>query len=82
MKFQSAFKWLSVCILVGSQHKNIFYSSMALWDGDVRPAGFAARLDLEPIFVNAGYFQVRYVDADIAERNALQIGIEFFNCEL
>jgi len=64
---------------IAGQHKNIFYSSMALWDGDVRPAGFAARLDLEPIFVNAGYFQVRYVDADIAEMNALQIGVETGN---
>ena len=62
--------------LIAGQHKNIFYSSMALWDPDVRPAGFAARLDLQPIFVNAGYFQVRYVNADIAEMNALQVGVD------
>lgn len=64
---------------IAGQHKNIFHSSMALWDPDVRPAGFAARLDLKPVFVNAGYFQVRYVDADIAEMNALQIGVDTGN---
>ena len=64
---------------IAGQHKNIFYSSMALWDPDVRPAGLAARLDLTPVFVNAGYFQVRYADEDIAEMNALQVGINFDN---
>jgi hypothetical protein len=64
---------------IAGQHKNIFYSSMALWDSDVRPAGFAARIDFEPMFINAGYFQVRYVDRDIAEMNALQAGVDLGN---
>ncbi|MGM0452692.1 MAG: putative porin [Thermodesulfobacteriota bacterium] len=62
--------------LIAGQHKNIFYSTMALWDSDVRPAGFAARYDMAPFFVHAGYFQVRYVNQDIAEMNAVQAGID------
>lgn len=64
---------------IAGQHKNIFYSTMALWDSDVRPAGFAARYDMAPFFVNAGYFQVRYVNQDIAEMNAVQAGIDTGN---
>ena len=64
---------------IAGQHKNIFYSSMALWDSDMRPAGFAARVDFKPVFLNAGYFQVRYVDRDIAEMNAFQAGVDLGN---
>ncbi len=70
---------LNYFTFIAGQHKNIFYSSMALWDPDVRPAGLAARLDVKPLFVNAGYFQVRYADEDIAEMNALQVGLNFDN---
>ena len=48
---------------------------MALWDGDVRPAGFTGQMKFEPFFVTAGYFQVRYIDRDIARMAAGQVGI-------
>jgi hypothetical protein len=61
--------------LVAGQHKNKFYSSMALWDPDVRPAGFTGQIKFDPIFVTAGYFQVRYIDRDIARMAAAQVGV-------
>jgi len=63
-------------VFIAGQQKNVFHSTMALWDPDVRPAGFTAQLLLEPFFLTAGYYQVRYIDRDIAEMNAVQAGIE------
>lgn len=62
--------------LIAGQHKNKFYSSMALWDPDVRPAGFTGQIKLDPMFVTAGYYQVRYIDRDIARMAAAQAGID------
>jgi len=62
--------------LIAGQHKNKFHSSMALWDGDVRPAGFTGQMKFDTLFVTAGYFQVRYIDRDIARMAAGQIGVD------
>ncbi len=63
-------------VFVAGQHKNKFHSSMALWDPDVRPAGFTGQLTFDPLFVTAGYFQARYIDSDIARMAAAQVGID------
>lgn len=60
--------------LMAGQHKNPYETTWALWDGDMRPAGFSATTDFEPIFATAGWYQVRYADKDIAQMEALQIG--------
>jgi hypothetical protein len=62
--------------LIAGQHKNKFYSSMALWDGDVRPAGFTGQIKFDSLFVTAGYFQVRYTGRDIARMAATQMGVD------
>ena len=62
--------------LIAGQHKNKFYSSMALWDGDVRPAGFTGQMKFDSMFVTAGYFQARYIDSDIARMAAAQVGVD------
>jgi hypothetical protein len=65
--------------LIAGQHKSKFYSSMALWDGDVRPAGFTGQMKFDSMFVTAGYFQVRYIDRDIARMAAAQMGVDTGN---
>jgi hypothetical protein len=65
--------------LIAGQHKNKFHSTMALWDPDVRPAGFAAQVDLDPAFITAGYFQARYVDRAIASMSGIQAGVNVKN---
>ncbi len=64
---------------LAGQQKNPYYSTMALWDGDVRPAGFTGQIQLEPMFVTAGYYQVRYIDRDIARMLAAQAGVKIGN---
>jgi hypothetical protein len=64
---------------IAGQHENKFYSTMALWDPDVRPAGFTAQMDLDPAFITAGYFQVRYIDRAIASMSAIQAGVNIKN---
>ena len=59
---------------LAGQQKNPYKTTWALWDGDMRPAGFTATADLEPAFVTAGWYQVRYADKDIAQMEAIQIG--------
>jgi hypothetical protein len=60
--------------LLAGQHKNPYETTWALWDGDMRPAGFTALADFEPFFATAGWYQVRYADKDIAQMEAIQIG--------
>lgn len=66
-------------IFIAGQHKNKFHSTMALWDSDVRPAGFTAQMKMNPVFITAGYYQVRYIDRDIAKMAAVQVGTQFGN---
>ncbi|MFO7559845.1 MAG: putative porin [Desulfobacterales bacterium] len=65
--------------LTAGQHINKFHSTMALWDPDVRPAGFTAQVNLDPAFITAGYFQVGYVDRAIASMAAIQAGVNVKN---
>jgi len=60
--------------LLAGQHKNPYETTWALWDGDMRPAGFTALADFEPFFATAGWYQVRYADKDISQMEAIQIG--------
>ena len=64
---------------LAGQQKNQFYSTMALWDPDVRPAGFTGQIKFDPTFVTAGYYQVRYIDRDIARMLAAQAGVKIGN---
>ncbi len=64
---------------LAGQQKNPYYSTMALWDGDVRPAGFTGQIQLAPMFFTAGYYQVRYIDRDIARMLAAQAGVKVGN---
>jgi len=59
---------------LAGQQKNPYATTWALWDGDMRPAGFTATADFEPVFVTTGWYQVRYADKDIAQMEAIQIG--------
>lgn len=59
---------------IAGQQKNPFKTTWALWDGDVRPAGFTGMVDLKPIFITAGWYDVYYVDKDIAQMEAIQVG--------
>jgi len=63
---------------LAGQQKNPFATSWALWDSDVRPAGFTGIMDLKPVFVNAGVFQARYLgtNKDIALMEAIQAGVK------
>lgn len=62
--------------LLAGQMKNPFETTWALWDDDMRPAGFTGKIDLKPAFVTAGWYQVRYVDKDIAAMEAIQAGVK------
>jgi len=59
---------------LAGQQENPYKTTWALWDSDMRPAGFTATADLKPAFVTAGWYQVRYADKDIAQMEAVQIG--------
>jgi len=65
--------------LLAGQQENKFYSTMALWDPDVRPAGFTAQVNLDPAFITAGYYQVRYIDRAIASMGGVQAGVNIKN---
>ncbi len=58
---------------IAGQQKNPFATSFALWDSDVRPAGFTSGVDLNPVFITAGVYQARYIDKDIARMEAVQV---------
>ncbi len=65
--------------LLAGQQKNPFASTWALWDTDVRPAGFTAIVDLKPAFITAGVYQARYLgkdNPDIAFMEAIQAGMK------
>jgi len=62
--------------ILAGQQKNPFVTSWALWDSDVRPAGFTGTVDLSPVFLTAGVYQARYVDKDIARMEAVQAGLK------
>jgi hypothetical protein len=64
---------------IAGQQENKFYSTMALWDSDVRPAGFTAQVNLDPAFITAGYYQVRYIDRAIASMGGIQAGVNIKN---
>lgn len=66
-------------VFAAGQQKNMFYSTMALWDPDVRPAGVTGQIHFEPTFLTVGYYQVRHVDRDIARMAAAQAGVEMNN---
>lgn len=59
---------------IAGQQKNLFETTGALWDGDVRPAGFTGVADFKPMFVTVGWYDVLYVDRDIAQMEAIQVG--------
>ncbi len=59
---------------IAGQQKNPFQTTWALWDGDVRPAGFTGMMDLKPIFITAGWYDVYYADKDMAQMEAIQVG--------
>ena len=61
---------------LAGQMKNPFETTWALWSDNLRPAGFTAKIDLKPAFVTAGWYQVRYVDKDIAAMEAIQAGVK------
>jgi len=61
---------------LAGQQKNPYVTSWALWDSDVRPAGFTGTVDLNPVFLTAGVYQARYVDKDIARMEAVQAGVK------
>ena len=60
--------------LIAGQQKNPFKTTWALWDGDVRPAGFTGMIDLNPAFVTVGWYDVLYSDHDMAQMAAVQAG--------
>ncbi|RJP85230.1 MAG: hypothetical protein C4518_16530 [Desulfobacteraceae bacterium] len=62
--------------ILAGQQKNLFATSWALWDSDVRPAGFTGTMDLKPVFITAGVYQARYIDKDIARMEAVQAGMK------
>jgi len=64
---------------VVGQQINKFYSTMALWDPDVRPVGFTVQMNLDPAFITAGYYQVRYIDRAIASMAGIQAGVNIKN---
>ncbi|MEZ4579446.1 MAG: putative porin [Desulfobacterales bacterium] len=57
---------------IAGQQKNPFQTTWALWDGDVRLAGFTGMMDLKPIFITAGWYDVYYADKDMAQMEAIQ----------
>jgi hypothetical protein len=59
---------------IAGQQKNPFKTTWALWDGDVRPAGFTGMVDLKPMFVTVGWYDVLYSNKDIAQMEAIQVG--------
>lgn len=59
---------------LAGQQKNPFATTFALWDSDVRPAGFTAGFNLNPAFITAGVYQARYINKDIARMEAVQVG--------
>ena len=61
---------------IAGQQKNPFQTTWALWDSDVRPAGFTATMDLKPAFVTAGWYDVYYADNDMAQMEAIQAGLK------
>lgn len=61
---------------LAGQQKNLFATSWALWDSDVRPAGFTGTMDLKPVFLTAGVYQARYINKDIARMEAVQAGMK------
>jgi len=65
--------------LLAGQMKNPYYATMALWDPDVRPTGFSAQAQFDPLFITTGYYQVRYIDRDISRMFATQAGVKIEN---
>lgn len=61
---------------IAGQQKNPFKTTGALWDGDVRPAGFTAMVDLKPAFITVGWYDVLFFDNDIAKMEAIQVGAD------
>ncbi len=61
---------------IAGQQKSPFETTWALWDSDVRPVGFTAIVDLKPAFITAGWYDVRYIDKDIAQMEAVQAGVK------
>jgi hypothetical protein len=69
---------------IAGQQKNPFKTTWALWDSDVRPAGFTGMVDLKPIFITAGWYDVLYYSHDIAQMEAIQVGanVDMFTAAL
>ncbi len=61
---------------LAGQQKNPYATTWALWDSDVRPVGFTAMADVKPVFITAGWYDVRYIDNDIAWMEAVQAGLK------
>lgn len=62
--------------ILAGQQKNPYVTSWALWDSDVRPAGFTGTTNMGPVFLTVGVYQARYVDKDIARMEAVQAGVK------
>ncbi|MBC2714151.1 MAG: hypothetical protein HF978_02475 [Desulfobacteraceae bacterium] len=69
---------------IAGQHKNPYKTTWALWDSDVRPAGFSGQYNMDPVFVTLGWYDVLYYGKDMATMEAIQVGanVDIFTAAL